>query len=231
VISLDSTFRYYLENLSEAEKQAYRSYVSPATYSIEEFKDAVMYHLQRRFGTSAVSIGSKAIRISGDQNRRDADVIVCYEYKNFRSFTPYRPDDFVPGIIFPTPSGEIINYPKLHSANLTAQHQVTAGWLKPMVRIFKNMRNRLVENGEIADDTACSYYVEGMLYSVPSDKFGINYAETFRNCFNWLWDTDRSKLVCANRQYWLLGNTNVQWTAAKCDLFLNALLRLWNNWG
>jgi hypothetical protein len=78
VICLDSTFRYYLENLGEAEKQAYRSYVSPATYGFEEFKAAVISHLRRRFGTGAVSVGNKAVRINGDQNRRDADVIVSY---------------------------------------------------------------------------------------------------------------------------------------------------------
>ena len=77
---------------------------------------------------------------------------------------------------------------------------------------------------------APSYYIEGLLYSVPNDKFGTSYGDTFCNCLNWLVATDRSKLTCANQQYWLLGNSNVQWSAAKCDQFLNALVTLWKNW-
>ena len=49
-------------------------------------------------------------------------------------------------------------------------------------------------------------------------------------CVSWLQTTDRSRLLCANRQYWLLGNSNVQWPVANCDLFLDALVYLWNNW-
>jgi len=227
VICLDSTFRYYLENLSEAEKQAYRSYVSPATYSFERFKADVISHLRRRFGTGAVSVGNKAITITGDQNRRDADVVVCYEYRNFQSFSTYRPNDFVPGIIFPTPSGEIINFPRQHSSNLTSQHQATRNMLKPMARIVKNMRNRLIRDGAIANDTAPSYFIEGML-NVPTLNFIGTYGDTFCNCINWLWEADRSTLVCPNRQYLLLGNSNIHWLSSKCDECLNALINLWN---
>jgi hypothetical protein len=229
VICLDSTFRYYLENLDEAEKQEYRNYVTPATYSYEEFKTAVVAHLRRRFGSGSVLVGNKALTITGDQNRRDADVIVCYEYRNFQSFSAQQLSDYVPGIIFPTPQGEIINYPKQHSANLTAQHQAARRMLKPMIRIVKNMRNRMVRDGAINNDVAPSYFIEGMLYNVPALNLVGSYGDIFCNCVNWLRETDRSKLVCPNRQYWLLGSSNIQWPSANCDSFLNALIRFWNN--
>jgi hypothetical protein len=230
VICLDSTFRYYLENLSEAEKQAYRSYVSPATYSFEQFKGDVISHLRRRFGTGALSVGNKAITITGDQNRRDADVIVCHEYRNFQSFSLQRTWDYVAGIVFPTPFGEIINYPRQHSNNLTGQHQATRNVLKPMVRVVKNMRNRLIRDGVIVSGVAPSYFIEGMLYNVSTGNFIGTYGDVFSNCINWLWNADRSNLVCPNRQYYLLGNSNIQWPSAKCDECLNALIKLWNDW-
>ena len=99
-----------------------------------------------------------------------------------------------------------------------------------MVRIVKNMRSRLVNDGVIAKDVAPSYYIEGLLYNVPNDKFGISYGDTFCNCLNWLLQTDRSTLLCAHRQHGLFGNSNVQWQSNKCDQFLNALVALWNNW-
>ncbi len=231
VIRLDSTFHYNLDRLSEPEKQAYRSYVSPATYSCEQFKAAVIAQLQRRFGASSVSVGSKAITIKGDQSRREADVVVCQEYRNFKSFNSVRTTDYVSGIIFITPSGAIINYPRQHAANLTTQHQATANMLKPMVRILKNMRSRMVEDGLLGDGIAPSYYIEGLFYNVPvSEYVSTSYGETFCNGLNWLRKADKTKFACANLQYWLLGNSNVQWTTEKCDAYLKALVSFWNNW-
>src|SRR5581483_6990860 len=126
----------------EASKLAYQNVVSRPTYTFEDFKGAVVRHLQRRFGVAAVSVGNKAIKIKGDQSRRDADVVVCYEYRRYKSFTREKTEDYVSGIIFPTPTGEVINYPKQHLGNLTKQHQASGNMLKPMVRILKNIRSK-----------------------------------------------------------------------------------------
>jgi hypothetical protein len=137
---------------------------------------------------------------------------------------------YTEGIIFQSGAEDIINYPKLHSANCTSKHQATNLWFKPMVRILKNMWSTLVESGVIADKLAPSYFIEGMLYNVPTDKFGRTYVDTFCNCVNWLWETDRSVLRCANGQYRLLGDSNIKWPSSKCDEFLRAIVNLWKDW-
>jgi hypothetical protein len=228
VICLDTTFRYDLDSLADDEKQAYRNWVDPATYSFDDFKRAVVAHLRRRFGLSSISVGNKAVTISGGQNRRDADVIVCYEYRNYQSFSVQRTWDYVSGIVIPTPQGEIVNYPKQHSANLTAQHQADRRMLKPVVRIFKNIRNRMVRDGNLGDGITRSYFIEGMLYNVPASKFVGDYGDIFCNCVNWLSETDRSKLVCPNQQYWLIGNSHIQWPGANYETSLGALIDFWN---
>src|ERR1043165_1172872 len=231
VIRLDSIFRYDIARLTEGEKQAYRAYVSPATHSFDTFKNAVVTHLQAQFGATAVSLGKKAIKIKGDQTRRSADVVVCYEHKSFKSFSAQHPNDYVSGIIFPTPSGEIINYPKQHASNLTSQHQATGNMLKPMARILKNMRSRMVEDGVLKDGGAPSYYVEGMFYNVPVSEYVSNsFGDTFCRGITWLLKANKSKLVCANWRYYLLGNLNVQWNNADYDSFLSALCKLWKDW-
>jgi hypothetical protein len=63
----------------------------------------------------------------------------------------------------------------------------------------------MVDEGMIAADTAPSYYIEGMLWNVPDGKFGGSYVDSVCNCLNWILQTDRTKLKCANEQYWLLG--------------------------
>jgi len=231
VIRLDSTFRYYIESLSEAEQRAYRAYVQPATYSFDQFKLDVITQLRKKFGDDAVVPGNKAIKIKPSPGRRSADVVVCYEYRNFRSFSGERTEDYVAGIIFPSGWGEIINYPKQHSKNLTSQHQASGNMLKPMARILKNMRSRLVEKGLLRNGAAPSYYVEGMFYNVPKEQYvGTSFGDTFCNGVNWLLKADKTKLVCANYQYYLLGNLNVQWNIVDFDAFLAALCKQWNEW-
>ena len=39
----------------------------------------------------------------------------------------------------------------------------------------------MIERGELAEGVAPSYYLEGMLYNVPADKFGTSYQDTFTN--------------------------------------------------
>jgi hypothetical protein len=74
---------------------------------------------------------------------------------------------------------QIITYPKSRSENCRAKSQATKGWFKPMVCMLKNTWSRFVESNAIAADVTPSYRIEGMLYNVPDDKFGVNYAETF----------------------------------------------------
>jgi hypothetical protein len=229
VIRLDSIWRSDLSDLPQEQQDAYHRSFGKATYTFDEFKKAVVTRLSNAFGTGSVSAGNKAIKIAANASRRSADVVACYQHRSYHYFIS--PDDqgFTEGVIFPTQSsGEIINYPKQHSENCTAKHQATKGWFKPMVRIVKNLRTRMVEKRMISTDTGPSYYIDGMLWNVPDDQFGGTFGDALCNCINWLRDTDRSKLKCAHEQYLLLGNSNVQWAATKCDFFLNAIVTLWN---
>jgi hypothetical protein len=87
-----------------------------------------------------------------------------------------------------------------------------------------------VADGLLAGGVAPSYFIEGLLYNVPADKFGSRYQDTVVNAFDYLVDADRSKFVCANQLYYLLRNTNVTWSSGNCDQFLNALREFWGNW-
>jgi hypothetical protein len=231
VIRLDSIYHGDVSALPSDQLAAYQRSFSPATYTFEEFKRGVITRLTNAFGATAVLPGNKAIKIQPNGSRRSADVVVCYEHRRYSRYISQYDQEYVSGIIFPTSSsGNVINYPTKHSDNCSAHHQATNCWFKPMVRIVKNMRSRLVNDGKITRDLAPSYYIEGMLFNVPKEKFGGSYSATFVNCLNWLLQADRSKLVCANWEYYLLGNSNVQWTTEQYERFLNELVSLWNSW-
>lgn len=88
----------------------------------------------------------------------------------------------------------------------------------------------MVAKGLLADGVAPSYFVEGMLYNVPNDKFVGTYQQSWINCFNHIVTTDRDKLVCANHMHWLVRDTSpTSWPVAKFDIFTAALKRCWEN--
>lgn len=62
------------------------------------------------------------------------------------------------GIIFWTSGGtEIVKFQKHHTGNCIAKHQSTNERFKRMVRVHMNMRNRMNDDGYIADGLAPSY--------------------------------------------------------------------------
>jgi len=230
VIRLDSVYYYDVTALSPQELSVFNAGLIPGTYPYADYKTHVVAALQKSFGAADVKPGARAIKIKANGNRRSADVVVATEFRRYYSglFGP----QYERGICFFTSSGNrIANYPKQHSANCTTKHQATNMWFKPMVRILKNMRSKLVDNGAIADGSAPSYFLEGLLYNVPNDKFGKNYSDTFVATMNWILQADRSKFVCANEQYYLARDSAAEcWPCASCDGFINAVVELWNNW-
>jgi hypothetical protein len=48
---------------------------------------------------------------------------------------------------------------------------------------------------------------------------------------NWLNTTDKTQLVCANEQYYLLrDNLETCWPIANGNRFISEAIKVWNNW-
>lgn len=231
VIRIDDVYYHDISGLSDEDKAAFNTARSPASYTYTDFKRDVTVWLTAKFGSS-VKPGDKAILIPASGNRRNADVLVAAQYRRYHRFKSFYDHRYDEGICFWTADGtQIVNYPKQHSENCTTKHQASASWFKPTVRIFKNIRNRMVSEGKLADGIAPSYYIEGLLYNVPATKFGGTYSDTFVECFNYIESADRTNFVCANEQYYLLREGSpVTWRAAKCQQFLDAVGAYWRNW-
>lgn len=232
VIRLDDCFHSDLKSLSEDEKSAYKDAFNDATYTHVDFKQDVLSVLEGQYG-SAVKAGDKAIAIDASGSRRKADVIVATQFRRYFKFRSTDDSDYVEGICFFNAAGErIANYPKQHSANLTSKHQGSSKWLKPAVRVLKNMRSRMVDEGLIKAGVAPSYYIEGLLYNVPPDKLSRSYENCIVNILNWYrQDASKTDLVCANEQYYLLRDGHhTCWSQSNCDAFVEAAVDLWNQW-
>jgi len=230
IIRLDETYCADTTALAEGAKANYTGTFTAATYGYDEFKADVLAWLQKEYGDAVVP-GKKAIFIKGDGNRRDADVLVCNEHRRYLAASTGVDELYEKGICFWSGSIRIENYPKQHADNCTTKNQDTDQWFKRMVRVYKNMRNRMIDDGYIDEGVAPSYFLEGMLWSVPNEHFGTSYEDSFINTYNWLIEADRSNLACANDLFWLVrDNSRICWPTSNFDAYLTAAGQYWRDW-
>lgn len=231
VIRLDSIFSYDLSSLPQNQRDAFMAVHPAAPYNHTHFKQDVLAALRARFGDH-VTPGFKAVAIAPLHNRRKSDVLIAIQHRKYSWYTSAQDDAHVVGISFyKADDTQVVNYPRQHHDNLVAKNQETGEWLKHVIRIFKNARQRMVADGYIAAGIAPSYYIECLLYNVPSHCFGSTYADSVVNCINWLHSANVAEFVCANRQYRLLdGNPDVTWNSRHCSEFLHGLAGLWKGW-
>ena len=233
VIRYDGAFYHDIEKRPQEEQALFhQAYPNSGKYSYKDFKEHVRQALRAKFGNDVIP-GTKATSIKGNDNRRNADVIVAFEFRRYYSFNGIYNENHATGMcFFLADSTRIANYPEQHSANLTTKHQATGNKLKPMIRIFKNARSKMVEKKLIADGSAPSYYIEGLLYNVPNTEFGGDYQDIFLNILKWLYDTkDRSNFVTANEQYYLLRDGfHTCWPIVDGNNFIDGVIKLWNDW-
>jgi hypothetical protein len=172
-----------------------------------------------------VSLGSKAVWIKPNAGRRNADVLISAQFRRYHEFHDHSDQRYDEGIAFLVAGGKRIeNFPKQRSANLTRKHQDTNNRLKPVVRIFKNIRNHMLDKKMLAQGVAPSYFIEGMLNNVPNDKFTVSYADTVAACHDWLVQSDHAKLVCASYLHWLVrAGEHTSWPPENFNKFLAAV--------
>lgn len=232
VICTTEIFYFDTDRLTPADKGNFdRAHPGSGQYTYAQFRSEVLAWLQRNF-PNAVTDGSKAITIAASGNRRKADVLVAADFRHYWSFADARSENYSRGIVFWKKDGtRIINYPRQHSENLTDKHQATREWFKPTIRVFKNMRNSMIDIGLLQRGIAPSYYVEGLLSNVAHREFGGSYQSTFVDCMNYIRRADTSQFTCANGIHFLLRpRAEVCWEPENCTTFLTATQRFWDNY-
>ena len=219
VVETDNIFCTDQYNLSDSE----RSLI--AWFGQGDFKTNVKNALTAHYGYNAVkeSRSGKCLKVSGNSNRLNADVVPCMKYKNY-----YNGNHTASGIAFWLNSGlKIINYPNLHYKNGLQKNKQCDDRYKPIVRIFKNARNAI-------SNEFPSYFLECLLYNVPSHYFrnSKSYPDNF---FQILKHLDEAKIDgllekfrCQNEQQNMFGNGSHQTNLALAHQLIDGLIGLWH---
>lgn len=236
VVEFTSIFSSDTTRLDEVGKAVHDS-LDDAKYALQSFKDVIVKQLEDNY-KGQVKVGAKSIKIKGNTSRLDTDVVVCNSYKSYLANNGFKYLSAVKGITFlNTETGvRIINYPKIHYDNGVEKNANvrTASNYKSTVRIFRNIKAYLVDNGLIDSSTAPSYFVECLIYNANDSCFKESSCQSrvyrvLKQLTDDLKNNSINEYVCQNQQIKLFGTTNQQWNVNDAKLFLAAILKLWKN--
>ncbi|MFB9860604.1 nucleotidyltransferase [Salinicoccus siamensis] len=234
VVQHNATFFSDISDLDAYETTIYKRTFSNATYTWQDFKNELIETLENAFGSYNVEVGNKSIKI--DNGSYEADVVPCFEYRKYTSFGENEEDrEYIPGIKFYTTNEnrDVVNYPKEHYSKGAAKNQRVNKKYKPVVRIFKNIKRKLIEKDMINKEQAPSYFIENLLYNVPDKCFdNINVSTRVYDVTKWLQDNNGSfsQFICQNEQIKLFGESQEQWNEEDAYTFLTQTINLWNEW-
>ena len=231
VVQNNAAFFSDISKLDTYETHRYKSTFINATYTWQDFKNEVIRTLECAFGSDNVEVGNKSIKIN--DGSYEADVVPCFEYRKYISFE--KNEKYIPGIKFYTANENhgVVNYPKEHYSKGTDKNQRVNKMYKPTVRIFKNIKRKLIEKEMINKEITSSYFIENLLYNVPDECFNtINLSTRVYNVLKWLHDNKESfpQFLCQNEQIMLFGCSQEQWNEKDARTFLSETIKLWNEW-
>ncbi len=164
-------------------------------------------------------LGKKTIKYQGSPKYSPVDILPCIRYVNMNKDA---------GIAFYDHSRNtvIVNYPKQHRDNGTEKNKRTDGSYKKTVRVFKNLRDRLIDEGEIERKTVPSYHLECLLYNVPDGCYKGYVPDGFYSVLGWL-DSNKgsASIFCCQNEIHRLFNSFNGWNLRDYYIFLNAIQR------
>lgn len=235
VVQLNSVYRYDTSALSFSDQIRYEAYVRQSVYVWPDFYTHVYQGLVRAYGSQAVKPGRKAIKVVTPH--LPADVVVCMEYRYYLRYTsPSESSDYVAGMTFYVPDEDrwVINFPKQHYENGNCKQQETGELFRSTVRMIKNARNCLLDARMLAEGDVPSYFIECLLYNIPSALYSDSRQLTYLEIAAWIYeqsDAALEALYCQNGLTKLFGPLPEQWGIASARALARGMLEVWRRWG
>jgi len=203
VLRLQNVWRAYTTNLKSDELNRYKASTKDSLYTFNLYNLDILFCLQSHFGAQYIFNDDKCLKIKNHPKFCDADIVPALTYKFYNSFYNSENQKYDEGIIFDTNTGkQIVNFPKEHRQALILKNQATNGNFKESVRMFKTLKQKLIDNGKLHKETVKSYFLENLLFNIDNAKFTGSYKNRFEsileelvNKFN---DKSITKFRCAN---------------------------------
>lgn len=205
----------------EAEIRSITDYDFP-TYK-NEVEAALVDHFERAF----VKRGDKAFDIHENTYRVESDCLAAWKYRNWRRNSFGRLES-VDGVTFQTDKGVWIeNYPDQQFERGEIKHALTAKHYRSVVRILKNLRNEMADEGNKAAEPIPSFLIECLVWNVPNSVFGnrtwyVELREALRTIYLATEDDERCKEWLEANGVKFLFHWQQGWTRAQANAFILA---------
>jgi hypothetical protein len=203
------------------------------TNSFSDYRKWIVEALNKKFGNENVdATGNKSIKVHSNTYRVQADVVPAFQYRNYQYDKSNDADNFIEGIKFFSLQGEeVINYPKIHVENGITKNTNTGRSYKRAVRLYKRIRNKMIEDKLPVPDSIRSFLIEGLLWNTPDSIF--NNAKTWNDLlrnsivhiYNHTKDESLSKEWGEVSEHFYLFHNERKWTR---EHVTNFLTQMWN---
>jgi hypothetical protein len=157
-------------------------------FDIDRFKDAIDSALAKAFGSASVTRHNKVFTVRESDRSLATDVVPCVTYDQHWSASGYA--EGIQLLADRQPRRSVVNFPRQHYANGVAKNEDTSRRFKRVVRILKNLENKMVADG--ATPEVASYLIESLVFNCPDSCFNAStWTRRVQNVLAHIWkDTE-----------------------------------------
>jgi hypothetical protein len=202
------------------------------TNHFSDYRKFIIEALIKKFGAENIVVGNKSIKINSNTYHVQADAVPAFQYRNYRNDKDYNPDNYIEGIKFYSAKNEeVINYPKKHISNGIAKNTNTARRFKRSVRLYKRIRNIMIEDGLPVPKSINSFLIESLLWNTPNSKFNNSstWNDLLKNTISFLYRETDTDEKCKNwgevSEMFYLFHSGRKWSRNDVNSFL---VQMWN---
>lgn len=222
-VRLNSTF--FVRYPEGKSKEDYENIDGSIGFS--DYKDLIHEALDDYFGAQYVARGNKAFDIHSNSYRVDADVVPALAYRYY--FGNDEEDFRKPvGIAFNSDKGNrIINWPDQTYNNGVEKNNSTSRRYKKVIRILKNLRNKMQDDKIVAANDIASFLIESLVWNTPNEGFGHdNLTDDVRYVLAHTFNETNSDEKCSEwgevNELKYLFRPSQPWTRERAHSFLSA---------
>ena len=218
--------------LPDSQKRSLAGDFPDPEYGWRQFRRDVRSALAGTFGDSRVREGKKTWKLVMESPEIPVDVVVAVRYLTYTEYSDQRSYTRTEGLglYLPAESRWAINYPHLHRRNGVEKEKTTNWWFRRTIRMFKNARAQLVEDGRLGPDTARSYHIECLLYNVPNRLLAGPYQSAYSSGLYWLRDNDLTGFASQDKQVLVFDRGPDSWNERDARTLINTLVRQYEDW-
>ena len=219
-------------HLPDSQKKLLRKGFPEPEYGWRRFRRDVIRAITDSFGASRVREGKKTLKLVMESPEIPVDVVVAVRYLTYTEYSGHRNYKRTEGLglYLPTENRWTVSYPHLHRRNGVGKEKATNWWFRRTIRMFKNARAQLVDEGRLAQATARSYQIECLLYNMPDGLLRSSHQSAYSSALYWLRTNGLSRFSSQNKLVPLFDSGLDSWNEKDARTLINALVRQYDGW-